>query len=61
MTNIEKIKRSIQNQIDHCTTNYYKDVQRKDYKHSDGTEMWKVDNHKQEAFEIALRIIEEYE
>lgn len=29
-------------------------------KHTDGTEMYKVDNHKIEALEVALRIIEMY-
>lgn len=45
MTDIEKIKKSIQNQIDQQERNYYKDLESKT-KHADGTEMYKVDNHK---------------
>lgn len=60
MTDIEKIKKSIQNQIDQQERNYYKDLESK-AKHEDETEMYKVDNHKIEALEVALRIIEMYE
>lgn len=60
MTDIEKIKKSIQNQIEQQERNYYKDLKSK-AKHADGTEMQKVDNHKIEALETALRIIEMYE
>lgn len=60
MTDIEKIKKSIQNQIDQQERNYYKDLESK-AKHADGTEMYKVDNHKIEALKVALKIIEMYE
>lgn len=59
MTNIEKIKKSIQNQIEQQERNYNKDLESK-AKHTDETEMYKVDNHKIEALEVALRIIEMY-
>ena len=57
---IERIKASINRQIEVHTQHVYKGLQEKN-KHADGSYMYQYDQHVIDGLEIALRIIETYE